>query len=90
MKDFEIKLKFEDAGLTAAILTALMEIQAKQDAMHILLLEEIARRSKRDVDGLMEAYANMVQDLKLKNLADLEMNYSESRQLELAGEKKSE
>jgi len=78
VKDFEVKMRFEDSKLTAAIVEALISMKASQAAINALLLEDIARRSRKDLDEVSDLYDRLVEDYKLKYLADLELNYSDS------------
>jgi hypothetical protein len=84
MDDFEVKLKFQDSGLTGALLEAMISIRAAQSAMNAIILEDTANKSGRDLTAMSETYDRLYQDFKLRYLADLEMNYSESKQLDLA------
>jgi hypothetical protein len=77
MSDFEVQLKFSDPNLAAAILRELMEIKASQESINVLILEMVAKKTKRDFDELAEQYAQMVISLREKYLADLAMDYAQ-------------
>lgn len=79
-------MRFDDQKLNAAIVESLITIKASQSALAALLVDHISSCSEKRPEELEAVYSRMVEDFKLKYLADLEIDYSESTQMEKAKE----
>ena len=86
IKDFWIRLRFDDQKLNSALVESLISIKASQSALAALLVEHISNCSEKRPEELEAVYSQMVDEFKLKYLVDLEMDYSESTQMEKAKE----
>ena len=75
MKDFAIKLTFPDDNLRAALIEAVIGIRASESALTVLILQDIARRSRKDIEEVSALYEQLREDFQVKLLADLELNY---------------